>query len=237
MTGVRFTDADWQANKGAGHKVHVLDFGHHRNLAALSTAAGSYIRRAEALGLHLGYKCRTRNPWYKVPSIYVPDAFLLRQIHNYPKLIVNETAATCTDTIHRVRFSSGIDRRLVANAFLNSLTFAFAEVLGRSYGGGVLELEPNEANRLPIPLRHAESLDHDAIDRLVRTAEMTAVLDATDRLLLRDALGLSKRQVVMLRSVWAKLRTRRTERRNAGLSRKVRRTAAAHRLVQPAPGR
>lgn len=36
-------------------------------------------------------------------------------------------------------------------SFYNSLTLSFAELNGRYYGGGVLELTPNEFKRLPIP--------------------------------------------------------------------------------------
>ena len=37
-------------------------------------------------------------------------------------------------------------------SFYNSLTLAFSELDGRYYGGGVLELTPNEFKNLPIPL-------------------------------------------------------------------------------------
>ena len=36
-------------------------------------------------------------------------------------------------------------------SFYNSLTLAFAELQGRYYGGGVLELTPNEFKNLPVP--------------------------------------------------------------------------------------
>ena len=99
---------------------------------------------------------KIRNRWYVVPSVWVPNAFMLRQVHHYPKIILNDADATCTDTIHRVRLRNGTSAKTVAAAFLNSLTFAFSEVIGRSYGGGVLELEPNEAEMLPLPLLGAD---------------------------------------------------------------------------------
>ena len=57
--------------------------------------------------------------------LMVPDAFALRQVGDYPKLILNETGASSTDTIHRVRFKEGINRNIAAISFLNSLSFAF----------------------------------------------------------------------------------------------------------------
>ena len=105
-------------------------------------------------------------------------------------------------------------------AFLNSLTFAFAEVTGRSYGGGVLTFEPSEAERLPLPLCNAEQLDPRQIDNLLRTNDIEATLDMTDRVLLRDGLGLSDAEIKTLRGIWEKLRDRRinrtTQRRISG---------------------
>ncbi len=36
-------------------------------------------------------------------------------------------------------------------SFYNSLTLSFAELYGRYYGGGVLELTPNEFKKIPVP--------------------------------------------------------------------------------------
>lgn len=70
-----------------------------------------YITSGEEKGLHIGYKCRIRHRWYIVPSIWTPHAFMLRQIHQYPKIILNAGDATCTDTIHRVKMRNGTPAR------------------------------------------------------------------------------------------------------------------------------
>lgn len=181
----------------------------------LPSEVRDYITFAEGQGWHKGFKCRIRDPWYVVPSAWVPDAFMLRQINRYPKVIVNEAKATSTDTIHRVRFHNGTDHRAFSAAFLNSLTFAFSEVMGRSYGGGVLELEPREAVHLPIPLRGAEKLDATQMNGLVVAGRIDEALDITDEILLRQGLGLKTGDVRMLRGIWAKLRNRRNGRRES----------------------
>jgi adenine-specific DNA methylase len=139
---------------------------------------------------------------------------LLRQIHCYPKLIANKAHATCTDTIHRVRFTDRRESGRVVAAFLNSLTFAYAEIMGRSYGGGVLELEPNEADNLPIPLAGGEMLDLREADRALRRSDdISTVLDRHDAVILVDGLGLDSSDVKTLRGIWAKLRDRRIGRK------------------------
>jgi len=101
------------------------------------------------------------------------------------------------------------------------MTFAFSEVTGRSYGGGVLTFEPSEIEMLPMSLEGAAKLDLDLIDGLVRQDRIDEVLDITDRVLLKDGLGLDQVQIDMLRGIWRKLRDRRIGRRGAGIAKDV----------------
>ncbi len=177
----------------------------------LEQPALNYVEFGEGQGYHEGYKCHVRLPnWWNVPSTWVPDAFLLRQIHDGPRIVQNRARATCTDTIHRVRTVAGIKPSWLAAASVNSLTFAFAEILGRSYGGGVLELEPTEAEKLPFPTPSALPIAD--LDRLARNGTTQQVLDAVDRLTLGSA-GLSQREISLLRGIWLKLYERRSRRK------------------------
>lgn len=212
LSGVVFSPSDWDANRSQGLPALLLD-APPLEMEKLSKTLQRYIRDGEAKGLNLGYKCRIREKWYCVPSTYSPDAFLLRQIHGFPKMVANLSGATSTDTIHRVRLKSDIEGPRLASAFLNVLTFAFSEVLGRSYGGGVLELEPNEADRIPIPLNYSEKLPVMEIDGLVRRKDILAALKITSRELLLKGLGLTGADVDTLHTIWAKLRDRRIGRR------------------------
>jgi len=176
-----------------------------------------YLASGEAEGVHRGYKCSVRPRWYDVPSVYVPDAFMFRQIHNAPFLVANRAQATTTDTIHRVRIENGIDRDRLCASSVNSLAFAWAEVCGRSYGGGVLELEPREAEELPCLYNFAESLDVDHIDLCLRSGDLRRALKHTDQVLLREGLGLSAAQVQRLNNAWITLRDRRQGRRRSSV--------------------
>ncbi|QLL08551.1 class I SAM-dependent methyltransferase [Mycobacterium vicinigordonae] len=178
------------------------------------TALAAHIEAGEAAGVHLGYKCSLRKPWWRTPSLWNPDLFLLRQIHQAPRLTVNAAAATSTDTVHRVRVTPGIEPTALAAVFHNSATFAFAETMGRSYGGGILELEPAEAERLPLPppacARPGLAAD---VDLLLRANEIEKALDLVDRRVLIEGLGLSPAVVAECRAAWIALRDRRTGRR------------------------
>ncbi len=212
LPGILFSETDWVANAERQSPAYLLkppDVPFH----CLPAEVKEYVISGEAKGLNRGYKCRIRDRWYIVPSVWIPHAFMLRQVHSYPKIILNEAAATCTDTIHRVRLRNGVPARTVAAAFLNSLTFAFSEVIGRSYGGGVLELEPNEAEKLPLPLLGADTLDLNELDKVLREGNIYAVLDITDEVLLRNGIGLSAEETRLLRTIWQKLRDRRINRK------------------------
>jgi len=213
LHGGIFSEADWIKNVQEQLPAFLF-MPQNEPLEQLPQSLQDYILSGEAKGMHKGYKCRIRSLWYLAPSVWIPHAFMLRQVHAYPKLILNEAQVTCTDTIHRVRFLNGVGGKLVTAAFLNSLTFAFAEVTGRSYGGGVLTFEPSEAESLPLPLTGAEQLDLNHICKLLRDDDIDAVLDITDRTLLIEGVGLSLEQVRMLRGIWAKLRDRRINRKH-----------------------
>jgi adenine-specific DNA-methyltransferase len=213
LPGIHFSESDWIANAEKQAPAFLFN-PPDMPFYSLPGSLQAYIGSGEQKGWHKGYKCRIRNRWYIVPSVWTPQALMLRQIHNYPRLILNDANATSTDTIHRVRLRNGASARAVTSAFLNSLTFAFSEVIGRSYGGGVLELEPNEAEKLPIPLAGAETLDLDEFDVLLRQGNIETVLDITDQALLRNSLGLSTGDTARLRAIWQKLRDRRVNRKH-----------------------
>lgn len=173
-----------------------------------------HVDAGETEGVHLGYKCRIRRDWWRVPSVSSPDAFMLRQIHRYPRIFSNETDATSTDTVHRVRLHNDSATAVqLAVAALNSITFASAEIVGRSYGGGILELEPSEAEHLaiPNPTLVEESLAA-KVDELLRDGRADEALELVDQTLLIDSLGFSHEDVQLARSAWQRLCSRREDR-------------------------
>lgn len=172
-----------------------------------------YISHGEVEKVHEGYKCKVRRRWFDVPSIYVPNAFMFRQIHRYPLLVVNRVGATSTDTIHRVKFINGTCPEKLAAICFNSLTLAWAEVGGRSYGGGVLELEPREAEHLPIPYSEKINIDSAKVDDLLRKGNDAEALEYVDDIVLKSYMGLSVSAIKNIRNAWVELRERRTNRR------------------------
>ncbi|MGZ4512479.1 MAG: class I SAM-dependent methyltransferase, partial [Mycobacterium sp.] len=203
-------DTDCRAGDvAAGHRGWLLDAPRDPADPALI----AHIDAGESAGVDRGYKCSIRKPWWSTPSLWIPDLFMLRQIHLAPRLTVNAAAATSTDTVHRVRLAAGVDATALAAVFHNSVTFAFAEIIGRSYGGGILELEPREAEQLPIPppALAGPELACD-VDLLLKANEIEKALDLVDRHVLIDGLGLGTEAVAQSRAAWVSLRDRRKRR-------------------------
>jgi adenine-specific DNA methylase len=205
-------DTDCRASDvAAKHRTWLLD----ADRTPTDPALVAHIDSGEAAGVHRGYKCSLRKPWWGTPSLWIPDLFMLRQIHLAPRLTVNAAAATSTDTVHRVRLDPQIDPTALAAVFHNSATFAFAEIMGRSYGGGILELEPREAEQLPIPPpAYASTELAQDVDLLLKANEIEKALDVVDRHVLIDGLGLPPDLAANCRSAWVTLRDRRTKRRS-----------------------
>ena len=210
LRGALLSPDDWRSLSDAGNRVHLLHLS-PLNGESLKEPLSRYISMGEEQGVHEGYKCSIRSPWYAVPSVWQPDGFLFRQIYDFPRAVLNKANATSTDTIHRLRCEVKPER-VITNTY-TYLTAASAEIEGRSYGGGVLELEPTEAERLLIPGRLGRSLSIDECDNLIRSDRLDDLLAENSRLVLMDSLGLSKADCLLLQKIWLKMRDRRNARR------------------------
>ena len=127
--------------------------------------------------------------------------------------MANEAGTLHTNTVHGVSLAGDTDASALAVGFYNSLTLLSAELVGRSYGGGVLKLEPTEAEALLLPpIAASVGTKVEQVDELLRARRMNDVLDVVDKLVLIDGLGLSQHQVSLLRAGAERLRARRRAR-------------------------
>ena len=210
LQGAKIGKADWTALSIAGERVHLLNLG-PINGDKLPNSLARYIRAGEEKTIHKGYKCSIRKPWYVVPSVWTPDGFVFRQIYDFPRLVLNKAEATSTDTIHRLTCKTAKPECVIANTY-TWLTAASAEIEGRSYGGGVLEVEPSEAERLLMPTKLNRAMPLTECDRLIRAGRLNDALEENSRLILMGHMGLSRNECDLLRSIWEKMRDRRLAR-------------------------
>lgn len=213
LKGITFSEEDFSDNSQHQKSIYLF-IPPNVDFDKLPKVCQKYIEYGENQGFNTGYKTRIRKRWYITPSLWVPDAFALRQVGDYPKIILNETGASSTDTIHRLRFKEGINRESITISFLNSLSFAFSEVTGRSYGGGVMTFEPTEIEEIKLPALANIDVDFEQIDELIRKRRIEEVLNIVDDALLIKHHGFSIKDVEALRGIWKKLSQRRINRKN-----------------------
>lgn len=203
--GVIYDEAQHAENATKGKPTNFLWF--HEPSQKVDAAARAYIKIGEAEELHKRYKCRVRSPWYTVPSVYATEIGMLKRSHDTPRLIINRIGAYTTDTAYRIRARDVIAEKLVSN-FINPLTALSAELEGRHYGGGVLELVPSEIERLIIPLPEKAKVDIAKLDKAIRNQSTHRVL-ADQGAVILGALGLSAAKQDLVLEGWRKLRDRR----------------------------
>ena len=212
--GIYFTEADWNLNKTAGKPARLVCF---PDIPYEDYPQGykDYIMAGEANDEHVGYKCSIRDRWYIVPSVWIPDAFFLRRNNLYPKFVLNRCGAVSTDTMHRMKFNDGVNPENVPLAYYNSVSFAFTEICGRSYGGGVLEILPGEMGNILLPKidnidPHIRTTLLERIDHIVRNDEdIEKALDFVDQEVLVSLLGINHTICKQARSIWKKMQKRR----------------------------
>ena len=203
--GVIYDDRQHKENARLGNPTNFVWLKDDESL--LSKKVLNYVHLGIEGNLHTRYKCRIREPWYLVPSVYSTEIGMLKRAHNTPRLIYNKLGAYTTDTAYRIKAKACNSQTLVYS-FLNALTALSAELEGRYYGGGVLELVPSEIEKLLIPLPQSVHPELRKLDTAIREMDVVDVLEQQNKKML-GALGLSKSGQDELLAAWLRLKNRR----------------------------
>jgi hypothetical protein len=177
--------------------------------------AARFIRSGEAREINKRFKCRVREPWYRVPVVPAGGLLMSKRSDSFPRVVVNGASVVTTDTIYRgqVNTGSGLVADDVAASFHNSLTLLSVEIGGRSFGGGVLELVPSEIAGLVVPASSAARAHLADLDLVARESQSGEdLISATDALLAEWVPGLSAEELQLLQSARTELSQRRLSR-------------------------
>lgn len=217
LRGLTFTDRTFADMKAEGSRVYLF---YPKNQP--SAAAKRYIANGESQGIDKAYKCAVRSPWWRVPTLAIPDLFLTYMNQDAPRLVRNAAKAAHLNSIHGVTLRHGrreLGSDLLPIAMLNSATMLGAELVGRSYGGGILKIEPKEADHLPMPSPATLEAAAPALRSLrpqlsksLRNSQLADVVRAVDEALLVGVLRLSTADVATLREARDMMAARRASR-------------------------
>lgn len=206
LAGLEFTEEDWDRLRDEGRPVWLF----RPDSEDQSPAVEAYKRVGEQLKIPGRYKCRIRPQWWRPPKSAPPDFFFTYMSHRFPRLVANDAGVTFLNSMHGLHLDSGAPsfvRRALPLAMLNSLTVLGGELGGRSYGGGVLKLEPREAALLPVPSLEVleafwNGIKHEWRHRnqQLSIGERDSVVNRVNEVLLRSTMGMTLTQVQLLQS-------------------------------------
>ncbi|MCK8607904.1 class I SAM-dependent DNA methyltransferase [Agromyces sp. C10] len=194
--------------------------------SAMSAGARGYVNFGKQTAVDQAYKCRVRNPWFRVPLVSPADLLLTCMNADTPRLTTNWAGAHHLNSVHGVYLTAelrSLGRDLLPLASLNSVTLLNAEMVGRSYGGGILKIEPREADRWAMPApslvaTHAAALK--AIKpKVAELLSVGALLDAVtlvDDALLATSGLVTGDDLLSVRSAREQMAARRTARGASG---------------------
>jgi len=187
-----------------------------------SVAAWRYIGSGEDLDIHEAYKCRVRSPWWRVPLVKPADLLLTYMNADTPRLCTNRARAHHLNSVHGVYLRDELKRDgrdLLPIASLNSVTLLGAETVGRAYGGGMLKIEPKEADHLPMPSpqivrQHRSSLLalRPKVWAELRAGRLLEASALVDEVVLVEGVGMRRRALEAVRRNRLELAARRAAR-------------------------
>ena len=175
-----------------------------------------------AAGVDQAYKCRVRTPWWRTPLLEAPDLFLTYMNADIPQLATNTARVRHLNSVHGVYLADPyhqLGQELLPLAALNTVTSLSAETVGRAYGGGMLKIEPREADRWHVPSpelleEHREALlaIKPMVIALLEDGERGRATALVDQVLLVEGLGMAEEDLEALAQGRATLKARRIAR-------------------------
>jgi len=215
LSGLRFTREDLDHALKVGEAGFLLAVGVN---AEIPEGVRRYLDYGEKLGVPQAYKCRTRSPWFRVPHVYLPDAFLSYMSGTMPRLVANDAGVVAPNTLHILRLHPlmALPGMAIAALWQTSLARLSVEIEGHALGGGMLKLEPTEAENVVLPTSQINPQTlvclGEELDGLVRMGDLASAQALADSTILKDGLGLGEQDCRLLRIAADILRYRRSTR-------------------------
>lgn len=199
--GVDFTPEDFSKISGSSSPSFLLDLS---KKVRKNKKLDDYLSTGVKMKIHERYKCSLRKKWFRIPCIESPsEAFFFKRTHIVPKVIRNVSNVYVTDTAYRINSKNDIDIKNFVRSFYTVITFIYAELMGRKYGGGVLELTPNEFKNLPLLYWDTTNDEYDDFSNKISFNKIDEKW--LHPAVLKSKLNLNDKQLLALSNIYSKL--------------------------------
>ena len=214
IRSLKYTHRDHERFHNLNAKANLLVFDSKTHRTDLRKKIDEYLENGETSGYHLRNQLARRNPWYLSEHVIATELGMFKRSHIHPILFHKPADIYSTDTIFRVwikpEMEAHVSPKQLAFSFINSLTFLSSEMVGRSYGGGVLELTPKEIRSIKIPPFKCSDKEFQTLNAMFKDGKgIEEILDYTDSIILHFLTADEKK---LLRTLWKKLNIRRRNR-------------------------
>jgi hypothetical protein len=227
IRGLVFTKRQWEEAKQQGDELVWMLLPKDDHHGHEDKGLRRYLKQGKRDKVDEAYKCQIRDPWYRPPIVPAPDLFFTYMSHRYPRLITNAAGVSFVNSMHGLRLNDDIPalaKQALPLLVLNATTMLAAEIGGRSYGGGILKMEPREAARLPVPKPEILMAAWDRLkterpmlERLLEQGQWEPVANRVDEALLQDVCKCSAAEVDALHAAAQSYRHSRIGRRTAAV--------------------
>jgi adenine-specific DNA-methyltransferase len=214
ITGLDITEEDFSNWKASDYRCMIL------HLDDESEALGKtkvYTDTFDKLLKANNETFKKRTCWLASDDKRIPDGFFSYMNDHGPRISLNSAGINSTNSIHRIFFNKNItihQRKLVAITLYTSFSQLSAELEGRSYGSGVLKLEPSGAKVIKIVLpkdktSHQVNVAAFRIDALLRQCDYFAVEQYANEFIFGNSIEAQEKLIEPLRARLVKLRNQR----------------------------
>jgi adenine-specific DNA-methyltransferase len=175
-----------------------------------------YILKGVKSRYHLRAHSLRRDPWYCVNQGRVPDAFFPYRAMRIPYMVLNDQEVQCTNSIHRIYFKEKLtccEKKWLQVSMLSVPGQLSIEANSKTYGSGVLKIEPNSLKNAIGYKSNDESINpiYDKISKLLSlNQKIDAMKIATG--FIDNKLNVADELSVIAKSALAELQQRRLER-------------------------
>ena len=168
IEGDHFSPDDVKRLEARGRPTRLL-YLNDLSFDQLPLTVQAYLREGELRGINKKALIKTRNPWYRMETRKIPP-ILFAYLGRRNARFIRNTAGVVPLTCFLCVYPRGTDAEFIEhlwNILSHPKTISNLRIVGKSYGGGSIKVEPRALERLPLPdeLVRAEGIEKYAYAR------------------------------------------------------------------------